>query len=156
MIFSALFSFLGGSAFRMIWGEVAAWMNKKQDHAQELDRMRLQDELEKGRHGRDMDRLKLQSELNVKEVQVMGDLAIQKTEAEAFVEAMKTAMKPIGIKWVDAWNGSIRPAMATIALAMWILALYRAGFIAGDWDRELIAGILGFYIADRTLAKRGK
>jgi len=156
MILSALFSFLGGSAFRMIWGEIAAWLNKKQDHAQELDRMKLQSDLEAQRHQRDMERLKLQSDLNVKEVQVMGDLAIQKTEAEAFVEAMKTAMKPLGIKWVDAWNGSIRPAMASIALLMWCFALYQQGFVAGDWDRELIAGILGFYIADRTLAKRGK
>lgn len=156
MIFSALFSFLGGSAFRMIWGEVSDFFKKRQEHAQQLDMMTLQGKLEGERHERDLARLKLQADLQVKEVQVMGDLAIQKTEAEAFVEAMKTAMKPIGIAWVDAWNGSIRPAMATIALSLWVLALYRQGFITGDWDRELIAGILGFYVADRALGKRGK
>lgn len=32
-MFSALFSFLGGSVFRMIWGEVANFVQKKQDHA---------------------------------------------------------------------------------------------------------------------------
>lgn len=152
----ALLSFIGGSAFRMVWGEVSAWFTKRQEHQQELERMRLQETLEAGRHERDMARIRLQADLKVQEVKVMGDLAIQKTEADAFVEAIKAAAKPIGIFFVDAWNGSIRPAMATIALAMWVLALYRAGFIPTDWDKELIAGILGFYIADRTLGKRGK
>lgn len=156
MILSALLSFLGGSAFRMIWGEIASYFTRRQEHAQELERLRLQDDLEKGRHERDMQRIQLQADLKVQEVKVVGDVAIASTEANAFVEAIKGAAKPIGIFFVDAWNGSIRPAMATIALALWVLALYRAGFVPNDWDRELIAGILGFYIADRTLAKRGK
>lgn len=155
-MFSALFSFLGGSAFRMVWGEVSAYLTKRQEHKQELERMRLQSDLDDKRHQRDTERIRLQADLQVREVQVVGDLAIQKTEAQAFVEAMKNAMKPIGIWWVDAWNGSIRPAMATVALSMWVLALYRAGFVPTGWDLELIGGILGFYIADRSLGKRGK
>lgn len=156
MIFSALFSFLGGSAFRMVWGEISAYFTRKQEHTHELESMKMQAELEAGRHERDMARIRLQADLKVQEVKVVGDVAIAQTDANAFVEAIKAAAKPIGIFFVDCWNGSIRPAMATIALAMWVLALYRAGFIPNDWDRELIAGILGFYIADRTLAKRGK
>jgi hypothetical protein len=152
----ALLSFLGGSAFRMIWGEVSSFITARQQHKQELGRMQIQEQLEAGRHGRDMARIQLQADLKVQEVKVVGDLAIQKTEADAFVEAIKAASKPIGIFFVDAWNGSIRPSMATIALAMWVLALYRAGFIPTEFDKELIAGILGFYIADRSLGKRGK
>lgn len=155
-MFGALFSFLGGSAFRMIWGEVSAYFTRRQEHSQEIERMRLQNEMDDKRHSRDMDRIRLQADLNVQEVKVVGDIAIQTTEASAFVEAIKAAGKPIGIFFVDAWNGAIRPSMATVALAVWVLALYRAGFIPTDWDRELIGGILGFYIADRTLAKRGK
>lgn len=30
---TALLSFLGGNVFRMIFGEVVSWLNKKQDHA---------------------------------------------------------------------------------------------------------------------------
>lgn len=153
---SALFSFLGGSVFRMIWGEVASFIQKKQDHQHELEMSRLQADLEDKRHQRDMDRIKLQSDLNVKEVQVMGDVAIQKTEAEAFVAAIKAAAIPTGVKWVDAWNGSIRPAAATVALCLWVFALAQAGFITNDWDRELVGVILGFYFADRALGKRGK
>lgn len=156
MILSALFSFLGGSVFRMIWGEVADFFKKRQEHAQQIDMMRLQGQLDGERHQRDLDRLKLQADLNVREVQVMGDLAIQKTEAEAFVEAMRNAMKPTGIAWVDGWNGSIRPAAASIALGIWAFSLYKAGFVPKGWDLELIGVVLGFYFADRTLSKRGK
>lgn len=152
----ALFSFLGGSVFRMIWGEVSSWINKRQDHQHEMEMATLQAQLEDQRHTRDMARIKLQSDLNVKEVQVMGDVAIAKTEADAFVAAIKAAAVPTGVAWVDAWNGSIRPAAATIALCLWVFALAHAGFITNDWDRELVGVILGFYFADRTLGKRGK
>ena len=30
-MFGAIFSFLGGSAFRAIWGEVSNWLNKRQE-----------------------------------------------------------------------------------------------------------------------------
>lgn len=140
----------------MIWGEVSSWINKRQDHQHEMEMATLQAQLEDQRHTRDMARIKLQSDLNVKEVQVMGDVAIAKTEADAFVAAIKAAAVPTGVAWVDAWNGSIRPAAATIALCLWVFALAHAGFITNDWDRELVGVILGFYFVDRTLGKRGK
>ena len=39
-MFSALFSFLGGSVFRMVWGEVSTWVTAKQDHAHENEKMK--------------------------------------------------------------------------------------------------------------------
>ena len=155
-MFSALLSFLGGSVFRMVWGEVSAYFKQRQEHAQEIERMRLQSQLEAERHSRDQERIRLQADLNVREVQIAGDIAVQKSEADAFIEAMKNAVRPIGIAWVDAWNGSIRPAAATISLCLWVLALAHAGFIINDWDRQLVGVILGFYFADRSLSKRGK
>lgn len=153
---SALLSFLGGSAFRMVWGEIAAWLNKKQDHAQELDRMRLQADLEAARHGRDLERIRLQHDLGVKEVQVAGDVAISKLEAEAFAEAMRTAHQPTGVRWVDAWNASIRPQYAEVALTLWLLKLVAQGFVMDDFDIGLMAVIAGFFFADRSLSKRAK
>lgn len=155
-MFGALFSFLGGSVFRMIWGEVAGFVQKRQDHAHELEMMKVQAQLEDARADRQMQQVKLQSELGVKEVQIAGDLAIEKSEADAFLTAMQNAVKPIGIVWVDAWNGCIRPAAATIALGIWLFVLVQAGFIPTDYDKELIGVVLGFYFADRSLSKRGK
>lgn len=152
----ALLSFLGGSAFRMIWGEVSAYFTRKQEHSQEVERMRLQEELDANRAVRQLEQLRLSAELKLTEIRVAGDVESEKLAGAAFVEAMKVANRPTGIWWVDAWNGCIRPSMATVALLLWVLALYQAGFAPTDWDKELIGGVLGFYIADRTLGKRGK
>ena len=56
---SAIISFLGGAAFRMIWGQVSAWLNKRQDHKHELEMLRLQADLDDKRHTRDCERLRL-------------------------------------------------------------------------------------------------
>lgn len=153
---SAILSFLGGSAFRMIWGEVSAYFTRRQEHEQEYQMAELQSRLESERHERDMARLRLQSELGIKEVQVAGDVAISKMEADAFVEAIKQAWKPTGIAWVDAWNASIRPAIASVCGGLWASQVINAGFFLTEFDLNLIAVALGFYFADRSLRHRGK
>ena len=115
-----LFFFLGGTAFRLIFGQVMEWLNKRQDHLHEMDMAELQSRLEGDRHTRDMDRIKLQSDLNVKEVVVQADAHVRASEAEAFIEAVKATQVKSGVTWVDGWNGAIRPAGATIALTLWL------------------------------------
>ena len=58
---SALIAFLGGSFVRMLMGEVAAWWTKRQDHSQEMDRMRLQGELDAAQHDRNQAAIRLQA-----------------------------------------------------------------------------------------------
>lgn len=152
-MFTALFSFLGGSAFRMIWGQIAGYIDKRQDHQNELDHMRLQGDLDQARHTLDCERLRLQAELGVKEVVVQADADVSRMEAQAFVEAMKTANAKTGISWVDAWNGVIRPLAASIAIFLWVLALHQAGYKMGDWDKELVGVVLGFFFASRVLTR---
>src|SRR5262245_28711470 len=141
---SAILSFLGGSAFRMIWGEVSAWMNKKLEHEQEIARMKLQEELEANKHVRQQELIKMQHELGIKEIQVAGEVAVDKEAAVAFTEAMKTAQENSGITWVDAWNKSMRPTVYSIAVLMWISSFVRAGFIPSEFDLALISTSLGF------------
>ncbi|CAB4170168.1 hypothetical protein UFOVP1528_30 [uncultured Caudovirales phage] len=155
-IIEALVSFLGGTAFRMVWGEVSSWITKKQDHAHELESLRIQGMLEKDRHTRDMEKVQQAHELGIKEIQVQGDLGIQKLEADAFVAAMQQVNKPTGIQWVDAWNALVRPATATMCLLLWIGQFVAGGFMVDEWDISLIGVVLGFYFADRSLAKRSK
>lgn len=152
----ALFSFLGGSVFRMIWGELSAWFNKKQDHTFEIERLRLQTEIDDRAHQRMQDALRLQSELGIKtvEAQAVADVAV--TEAAAFSKLMDSAFKPTGWAIVDVWNGIIRPSAATIALALWVLKLGHQGWKMDEWDITLVGTVLGFFFADRSLGKRGK
>lgn len=153
---SAILTFLGGSAFRMVFGEISAYFKHKQEMKSELARMELQGKLDAAQHERNMTAIKVQADLQVKVIQVQGDADVARTDAEAFREAMVRAAVQTGVKWVDAWNGSVRPAFATAALLLWLSALYVKGFVTDDWDRSLIGAVAGFYFADRTLRKVGK
>lgn len=153
---SAVISFLGGSVFRMIWGEVSAYLNKRQEHQYELDRMRLQEELDDKAHARTLENLRLQNELGVKMVEIQRDAEIMKMEADAWAELVKSTTKKTGIWLVDAWNASIRPLLATMAIAVVVIEVCTLNGALNNWHRDLVSVILGIYVADRSLLKRGK
>ncbi len=155
-MFSALFSFLGGSAFRMVWGEIAAWLKARQDHAYEIERMRLQGELEAAQHARNLAAIRLQAEFGAKVIEVQREADIGRTEADAWLDAVRSVGRPTGMGFVDKWNGSIRPGLATIAIVAVVAEIVALGFLMTEWHKELFAAILGLYVADRSLAKRGK
>lgn len=140
----------------MIWGEVTSFLNKQQDHKHELERMKLQNDLEDRSHQRTQEALRLQSELGIKTIEAQAASNVMTAEAEAFANAMKDAFKPTGIHWVDAWNGIIRPAAATLALVLWAAKLVQQGFAMQAYDMEITGVVLGFFFADRSLGKRGK
>ena len=155
-MFSALFSFLGGSVFRMIWGEVSTWITSKQDHAHEIEKMKLQGEIDAKIHAQNMESLRVQSELGIKEVQVRSVAELANLDADGFYSAIKAAEAPSGIQWVDGWNKSIRPLCATICIGLWVLGVWHNNLLIAAFDMELICTVLGFYFADRTMGKRGK
>lgn len=155
-MFTALISFFGGSAFRMIWGEVSAWLTSRQDHSQELERIRLQAEVDAAQHARNLEAIRVQAELGVQTIRVQGEADIGRIEAGAWSGAVADVGRLTGIWFVDVWNQSVRPMLATLSILVIVAEVARNGFVLNDWDRELVAGILGIYIADRSLAKRGK
>lgn len=148
-MFSGLISFLGGSAFRMIWGEASHFFTAKQDHEQEMEKLRLNAQNDAAAHERNLEVLRLHSTLGLKEVVVRSEL-------DAFNDAVRDIAKPTGVAWVDAWNGSIRPALASIAIIVVVAEIIVGGFILSQWHQELFGAILGLYVADRSLKHRGK
>ena len=118
--------------------------------------LNVQAELVQAKLGRDLEQMRLANELGVKMVEVQKDAAIAAGELDAFSKAIEAAARPTGIKWVDAWNGAIRPSYATVALALWLVKVAAQGFKMDAFDAELLAVISGFYFADRSLGKRGK
>lgn len=152
----AIFSFLGGSVFRTIFGEISSYFDKKQEHKFEQQRMLLQAKLDGEAHARELESVRLNAELGVKTIEVQRDADVARVEAQAFTEAMAASRVPTGIKWVDAWNGAIRPAFGTVALALWLLAEHRTGWAFSAWSMDLSAVVIGYFFADRSLRKRGK
>lgn len=150
---SAVISFLGGSAFRFLIGRATDWLEKRQEHLQEIERMREQEKLDQAASERQLAMIRLQADLKVGEVKVAGEAAVSTAEAQAFVEAMKVSNAPTGIKWIDGWNGAIRPGAATIAVFLWLLSILKAALVLTEWDKNLVASILGYYFADRHVGK---
>jgi hypothetical protein len=156
-MFTGLLSFLGGSVFRMIWGEVSHYITQKQDQANEIERMRVQAEVAAAAHSQNMEALRLQNELGIKTIEAVSDAAIAKVDADAFAIAVADVGKVSGGNdWIDKWNRAVRPYLATLAAALITLEVIQHGLILTDWDREVFGAILGMYVADRTLAHRGK
>lgn len=153
---SALLSFLGGSAFRMLWGEIAGYFTAKQSHRYEVERMRVQNELDAAQHGRNQEAIRTQAELGVKTIEVQREADVSRTEADAWRLAVAALGTPTGIKWVDAWNATIRPLLATAAVFVLGQEIIANGGTPTPHVLLICDAILGMYVADRSLAKRGK
>lgn len=157
---SAIFSFLGGGAFRAIWGEVAHWFTARQELKAELAKMQLQNTLDEAQHVRNLKAIQLQHDLGVQTIRVQADAALAESDAQAFRDAMVRAAVPTGIKWVDAWNGCIRPAFGTLALGFVVFLCWVAGADVARLQAlgvaDVMFSVIGFYFADRTLKKAGK
>ena len=159
---SAILSFLGGSAFRMIWGEVSAWINKKLEHQQEMERLQQQEAFSAAQHARNLEAVRLQAEMGIKTVQVQAQSALDQLDAQTFLEGVKATAVRTGVRWVDAWNAVIRPGVASWGVLM--LTLEAFGWLAAvggtatltEGTSSVIYAALGLFLADRTLAKRGK
>jgi S-formylglutathione hydrolase FrmB len=108
---AALVSFLGGSVFRMVWGEVSNFVNKRQDHTFEIERLKLQSDMDDRAHQRTQEAIRLQSELGVKTIEAQAESNVLTAEADAFTEAMKNALTPTGIYGVDTLSGQQRPLL---------------------------------------------
>lgn len=153
---TTLISFLGGNAFRMLWGEISAWLGKRQEHAHEIERMRLQAELDAAQHARSMEIQRLQAELGVQTLRVQAEAEVDTAEAHAWAAAASSIGRRTGTGWVDAWNGLIRPLVATVCIVLWVLHVSRAGWVLDEQGWAILGAALGIYLADRTLSKRGK
>jgi hypothetical protein len=155
MILSAILSFFGGTTFRMIWGEISAFLTARQDHRNELERMRLQAELDAAQHARNLEAIKVQADLQVKVIEVQAQAAVGAIEAGAWATAVADVGRATGIRMIDAWNAGIRPGVATWSLAMLTLGEFRVVTVS-ETVVNIASAALGIYLADRALLKRGK
>ena len=152
---SALLSFLGGTAFRMIWGEVSHWMTAKIEHKQELERMQQQELMAAAQHARNQEAIRIQADLGIKTIQMQAEADLSRLDVGAWASAVADVGKQTGIRWLDAWNGTIRPAVATWAVAR-ITVAELGIYTMSDNAWSVASAALGIYLADRTLFKRGK
>jgi hypothetical protein len=153
---TSLIAFLGGSVFRMLWGEFSSFLTKKQENAHELEMIRLQGTLATETHTRNLEAMKTQAELGIQIIREQASATGSVIETTAWLEAVKGTTQSIGIRFIDAWNGIIRPLVATWSIILISIYYYQMGFILDENGWGICGAALGIYLADRTLFKRGK
>jgi hypothetical protein len=152
----ALISFLGGGVFRMLWGEISSFLTKRQDHKHELQLIEIQAKVAAQTHAQNLEAIRVQSELGVKTIQVQRDADVARSEVDAWLQAVKDVGKATGIAWLDAWNGTIRPLLATCAIVVMFQEIFANHGVPTEHVLMIADAILGIYVADRSLLKRGK
>jgi len=152
---TAIISFLGSTFLRTLLGELFAKWTAHQDHAQEIERMRLQGELDAAAHARQQEAIRTQAELGVKTIEVQATADVGRIEAGGWAQVVADASKPTGVWLVDLWNGVIRPGLATWAIVM-VTGNYCGWWKLDDYGWSLCGAALGIYLANRDLFKRGK
>lgn len=151
-MFTALMTFLGGAIGRLLIGKVLDFVQTWQEQKNEIERMRVQGELEAAQHERNMAAWQLQTTLGIKVIEAQTEAHHLQAEDDAFVQAVANTGKSTGVALIDGWNGTIRPLLATICIGLWLASLVSRGFALDDWDRALMSLALGIFIGGRIHA----
>jgi hypothetical protein len=103
-------------------------------------------------------------------VHAQGTVAAEAAELGNWAEALRAQAVATGVRWVDALSATVRPVLTY----WWCLVLYTthkavlvavglqqrlalaelAPLLLTDFDRSVVASIIGFWFTDRALRKR--
>ena len=103
-------------------------------------------------------------------VHAQGAVAADSAELQVWAEALRGQGAPTGLKWVDALSSTVRPVLTY----WWCLVLYSshkavlvavglqerlalaqlAPLMLTDFDRSVVASIIGFWFTDRALRRK--
>jgi hypothetical protein len=149
-----ILSFLGGTAFRWLFGEVIGFFKARQEHAQELERMRLSADLERARAELQRQAIQQAADMGVRIVEAQSAAAAEKLAGEAFLAAVQGA-NDAGKRadWIGAWNACIRPLLATVSIVLLVgQAVAPQVFVLTALTLELICAVLGVFVGGRIRA----
>ena len=155
-----IFGSLRGGVFRLV-PEVLKWLDKKNERSHELQMFQSQCDLEKQRGAQ-----------KLSEIGAQRDATLDIGAMTAFQSAIQqqTDMVKAAGGWAAALSASVRPVMTYYLLVVYgvvkiclAISQMRAGVPFVDvmpklWsvdDMALLAGVVNYWILDRTLAKRG-
>jgi len=149
-MFSAVFSFFGGTAFRWIFGEVLGFFKAKQEHEHEMALIKLNLDVERERAALRKAEIEATAAAGVKVIEAQREATHAGLMDQAFMTAVEGIDKPSGIAWIDGFNKFIRPELAQISIfllvghAIWPNVVRLEGVVL-----EVVCGVLGLFIGGR-------
>lgn len=150
-----LISFLGGTAFRWLVGELLGWIKARDERAAELAMLRLQHDLDRERHQWQQDAIAAQAAAGVRVIEAQNQAARDAAADLAFgaaVAGVSTAQERPD--WIGAWNAAIRPALASVAILLIAAQAFAPGAVVlSPLVMELICAVLGVFVGERIRTK---
>lgn len=125
-------------------------------------------------HKREVEMLKIQTELQLKIAEKQGETRVAEMDREVDIAAYESqakiasaSLKGTGVKWVDAWNGALRPFAVTIIITLFavmasfytyavlttVAPLQAVDLLWGSLIGEAIQAVLGFLFGYRSARK---
>ena len=152
---SGLISFLGGTAFRWLLGELFGFLKARQEHKTELERLRLEHDQAKDRHAWQQDAIKAAAEAGIKVVEAKAAADSAAAADAAFLAAIGGVNEASRrADWIGAWNACIRPLLATVAIGLLVgQAVAPATVVLTPLVLDLICAVLGVFVGERIRVK---
>lgn len=160
-----------GGALRL-FPTVLDFLSKRKEADLEIERMKLEAQLEDARSVNRLKEIQAASAANIQLQQVQNEGAISVAEMNAIQEALRGQSRRTGDKWLDRVNVSVRPiltywwcivlhtahkiVLAVVAIQAKTPLAQWAPLIYTDFDRAVVGSIIGFWFVDRSLRQLGK
>jgi putative Ca2+/H+ antiporter (TMEM165/GDT1 family) len=148
-------SFIGGTAFRWLFGEMIGFFKAREENRIELERIRLEHEHAKERAEWQRQAVADAAAQGIKVVEAQSEAYAARAADDAFLSAIggvNEASKRAD--WIGAFNALIRPELAQVSIillvchAFWPDAVVITGIVG-----EVICGALGLFIGERISKK---
>jgi hypothetical protein len=153
-----LLGLIAGSVFRLL-PEVLKIFSARREAEHEYRMTELQLRIDQARATQALDL-----------VHAQGAVAADAAEMNAWVEGLRAQAVATGVRWIDALSSTVRPVLTY----WWCLVLYTAHkavlIVVGlqerlalaqlaplmltDFDRSVVASIIGFWFTDRALRRK--
>lgn len=152
---SGIISFIGGTAFRWLLGEVLGFFKARDEHKAEIERMRLQHDLDRDRHEWQQQAIAAAANAGIKVIEAQRDAHSQAVSDDAFLAAVRgVGDASQRADWIGAWNACIRPFLATVAILLLVgQALAPTVVVLSALVLDLICAVLGVFVGERIRAR---
>lgn len=150
-----LLSFLGGTAFRWLFGSVLDQWNKYQDHKHEMALLTLQHNQDADRHKWQQEAIRAQAEAGIKVIEAQTVQASTAAAEAAFNLAVAGANAAQERKdWIGGFNALIRPELAQVGILLLVgNSLFPQHVTLTPVVLDVICAALGVFIGERIKAK---
>lgn len=152
---SGIISFIGGTAFRWLFGELLGFLKARDEHRAEVERMKLQHDLDRDKHEWQQQAMAAAAAQGIKVIEAQREAHTAAVADDAFLAAIQGVnAASTRADWIGAWNACIRPFLATVAILLLVgQALAPSVVVLSALVLDLICAVLGVFVGERIRAR---